>query len=187
MDSPEILKLIGQIIGISAFSVSCTRYFMKKKASIIKLSVFIYILYVIHYFLIDAIGGSYSLIIAIFRDSYLYQREKHHKKHRHRKLYNNPMVFVFFFAVYTVMIIQNISNPVNILPLLAGIVYFCFEWFTTNKTTLKIAASITNIPWIIFDVLSLSYAGIVSDVISYIAAFAGIMNDKKKRQRRRRS
>ena len=97
------------------------------------------------------------------------------------------MVFVFFFAVYTAMIIQNISNPVDILPLLAGIVYFSFEWFTTNKTTLKIASSITNIPWIIFDVLSLSYAGIVSDVISYIAAFAGIMNDKKRRQRRRRS
>lgn len=182
MQPDQIIILIGQIIGIVSFLTSCARYFMRKKKDIIKLSIVVYIFYIIHYFMIGALAGSYALVISIFRDIYLYQRETH-KKYRHRKIYNNAFVFITFFAIYFSMILINLSEPKNILPLLAGAIYFCFEWFTTNKTTIKIASSFTNIPWVIYDIISMSYAGLISDIVSFVVAFVGITNDRLRKKR----
>ena len=182
MSTGNLIQIIGQGIGIVAFIISCSRYFLRKKKDIIKISIIAYMIYIVHYFLIGALAGSYSLIISLFRDLYLYQREKH-KKYRHRKIYNNAFVFIAFFSIYFFMMLINLNQPKNILPLLAGLVYFCFEWFTTNKTTIKIAGSVTNIPWLIYDILSLSFAGITADVISFIVAFAGVTKDKRRKNR----
>lgn len=182
MSTENLIQIIGQGIGIVAFIISCSRYFLRKKKDIIKISIIAYMIYIVHYFLIGALAGSYSLIISLFRDLYLYQREKH-KKYRHRKIYNNAFVFIAFFSIYFSMILINLNQPKNILPLLAGLVYFCFEWFTTNKTTIKIAGSVTNIPWLIYDILSLSFAGITADAISFIVAFAGVTKDKRRKNR----
>ena len=133
--------------------------------------------------MIGAFAGSYALVISLVRDTYLYQREIHHKKHRHRKFYNNAFVFIMLFVVYFSFMLLNIQNPMNILPLLAGVVYMSFEWFTTNKTTLKIASAGTNIPWIVYDVLTLSFAGIIADSVSFVVAFLGILKDKKLRKK----
>lgn len=183
MSTETLIQLIGQGIGIVAFIISCIRYFLRKKKDIIRISIISYVIYIVHYFLIGALAGSYALIISLFRDIYLYQREKH-KKYRHRKIYNNAFVFIVFFFVYFCLMLANINQPKDILPLLAGMVYFCFEWFTTNKTTIKIAGSITNIPWVIYDILSFSLAGLIADIISFIAAFIGITKDKKRRSKR---
>ena len=182
MTNEEIIFIAGQIVGIIAFLISLTRYFMRKKKDIIKISIICYIIYVIHYFMIGAIAGSYSLMISLVRDLYLYQREMHHKKHRHRKIYNNWLFFVVFFMAYVVMMVLSINNPLNILPPLGGLYYLCYEWFTTNKTTLKIASSISNVPWIFYDVISMSAAGMISNTISLIVAFMGISKDKKLRK-----
>ncbi len=182
MSTENLIQIIGQGIGIVAFIISCSRYFLRKKKDIIKISIISYMIYIVHYFLIGALAGSYSLIISLFRDLYLYQREKH-KKYRHRKIYNNAFVFIAFFSIYFFMMLINLNQPKNILTLLAGLVYFCFKWFTTNKTTIKIAGSVTNIPWLIYDILSLSFAGITADAISFIVAFAGVTKDKRRKNR----
>ncbi len=182
MTGEEIIFIVGQAVGIVAFLVSLIRYFMRKKKDIIKLSIICYIIYIVHYFMINAIAGSFSLIVSLVRDIYLYQREMHHKKHRHRHIYNNWLFFVIFFMAYATMMVMSLENPLNILPSLGGMLYLCFEWFTTNKTTLKIASSVSNIPWIFYDIISMSAAGIISNSISFIVAFMGISKDKKLRK-----
>ncbi len=182
IENLNIQFLIGQAIGIVAFSISAAKYFRKKKKDIVKLTMYSSFFYIIHYFLIGAIAGSYTLFVAIARDYYIYLRETHHKKHRHRKIYNNAFVFIALFAVYTSLIILSISQPINTLPLIAGVSYLCFEWFTTNKTTLKKAAGLTTLPWLVFDVLSFSIAGILTDIISLIACITGVLKDKKLRR-----
>lgn len=182
MTNEEIIFIAGQVVGIIAFLISLIRYFMRKKKDIIKLSIICYVIYIIHYFMIGAIAGSFSLVVSLVRDIYLYQREMHHKKHRNRFLYNNWLFFVIFFMTYMAMMVMSINNPLNILPSLGGIIYLCFEWFTTNKTTLKIASSVSNIPWIFYDIISMSAAGIISNLISFAVAFVGISKDKKLRK-----
>ena len=181
MPTGNIIVIIGQGVGIVALLVSCLRYFLRKKKDIIKLSIIAYAIYIMHYFLIGALAGSYALVISLFRDIYVYQRENH-KNFRHRKIYNNAFIFIIFFAIYICMMLLNINDPKNILPLIAGVVYFCFEWFTTNKTTLKVANAVTNIPWIIYDILSLSFAGLSADIVSFIVAFIGITNDRRRKK-----
>ena len=176
------MGLLGQIFGTIALAISCARYFKKKKTDVMRYSIVSYLCYIVHYFFIGALAGSYTLIIAIIRDCYIYLREKHHKKHRNRFLYNNALVFLLIFATYSILIILNISDPGNILPLAAGLVYFCAEWFTTNKTTLKIAGGITTVPWIVYNVFCFSIPGIITDSISLIICIIGVFKDKKLRK-----
>ncbi len=177
-------EIIGQAIGFIALILSCYRYFKKKKTDVMKFSILSYACYIVHYFLIGALAGSYTLVIAIVRDYYIYLREKHHKKHRHRKLYNNPLVFIALFSTYAVLIYLNLSTVENILPLAAGLTYLCFEWFSTNKTTLKFAGGLTTIPWIIYNILCFSIAGTITDSIQVIASFTSVTKDKRTRRRK---
>ena len=182
MSEAEIIQLVGQGIGFVAFGISCIKYFKKKKSEILKISVIAYIIYIIHYILIGAIAGSYTLVIGLLRDSYIYAREKHHKKHRTRIIFNNFLVFVLFIVAYATLIIFNLDTPTNILPLAAGMVYICFEWFTTNKTTLKFASGLTNIPWIFYNLITMSIAGFLTDSLSLVVCAFGILKDKKLRK-----
>ena len=177
-------EIIGQIVGVVALLLSCYRYFKKKKTDVMKVSILAYICYIIHYLLIGAIAGSYTLVIATIRDYYIYLREKHHKKHRNRKLYNNPLVFIALFSTYVTLIFFNISTVGNILPLAAGLVYLCFEWFTTNKTTLKFAGGLTTIPWIVYNILCFSIPGTITDSIQLVASFVSVAKDKRAKKRR---
>ena len=177
-------EIIGQAIGVIALLLSCYRYFKKKKTDVMKISIIAYIFYIIHYFLIGALAGSYTLVIAIIRDYYIYLREKHHKKHRSRKLYNNPLVFIALFMTYSILIFFNLSTVENILPLAAGLTYLCFEWFTTNKTTLKFAGGLTTIPWIVYNVICFSVPGTITDSIQLVASFISVAKDKKAKKRR---
>lgn len=182
MDEINYLFIIGQILGFIAFFISCIKFLKKDKASLMKYSVVSYLFYIVHFLCIGALAGSYTLCIAAFRDYYIYLREKHHKKHRTHRLYNNPIVFVLLFAIYVSLIILNVNEPKNILPLAAGLTYLFFEWFTTNKTTIKKASIATTIPWIVYSVLTFSIAGIISDSVSVVVCFIGILKDKKLRK-----
>lgn len=182
MENIDIQNLVGQAFGVIALFFSCRRYFKKKRTEIMRLSLIAYLCYIIHYFLIGALAGAYTLIIAICRDSYIYQREKHHKKHRNRHLYNNFFVFILLFSVYATAIYLNISSPTNILPLAAGVTYLTFEWFTSNKTTLKFAGGLTTLPWLFYDIFSFSVPAMITDTISLISSALGILKDKKLRK-----
>ena len=182
MDNINYLNLIGQAFGIFALFLSCLRYFRKKKTDLFKFSLFAYACYIVHYALIGALAGSYTLVIAIFRDYYIYLREKHHKKHRHRAIFNNVFVFIAFATVYISLIFLNLENPINTLPLVAGFTYLFFEWFITNKTTLKLAGGLTTLPWLVFDIASFSIAAI-NDVVQILASLTGVLKDKKLRKK----
>lgn len=183
MNEIDYIKLIGQGIGIIAFLISCQKYFKRKKKNIIGISIVAHCIYVVHYFMIGAIAGSYAVVISIIRDGYMYLREKHHKKHRSRKIYNNALAFIVIFMLYAFSIAANFSSIKNTLPLFSGVIYFIVEWFTSNKTTLKITAGSTNLLWIIYDIINLSIAGLLADISSLIACVIGVSKDKKRRRR----
>ena len=176
--------VLAQIIGSIAFALSIVRFFQKNKELVMKFSILTSTLHIIHYILLGAIFGCYTLIIALFRDFYIYQREKHHKKYRHRFLFNNILVLIFFATIYLIFISLEIKNPINILPPIAGLIYLFAEWFA-NKIELKIWAAITSAPWLIYDFSVVSIPGILLDISIIIASLIGAYRDSKKRERRR--
>jgi hypothetical protein len=175
------MNTCGQIIGYIALYFSCIRFLKKKKVELLYLSIFANAFYLMHYYMIGAYAGCITVVLAICRDYYIFLREKHHKKHRNRKLYNNAYIFVAIFITYSAFILLNINETKNILSLIAGLSYFCFEWFTTNKTTLKLASCVTTIPWLCYNIVYMSYPGIIADLLTLTSIFAGIFKDKKRR------
>ena len=177
----EKMETIGQIIGGVALYFSCFRFLKTKKVELFRLSFLASLFYIIHYLLIGAIAGCYTVILATIRDLYIYEREKHHKKHRSRKLFNNAHVFIALFLAYAILIALNLDQPKNLLPLSASLSNLCFVWFISNKTTLKVASGVSTIPWLCYDIISHSYAGIMANLLQLTAIFTGTKRDKKRR------
>jgi hypothetical protein len=184
-DNINIIYVIGQAIGIIAFFLTLTEYFQKKKENIMKIAIFAYLIFMVHYIMIGAFTGSYSRFIALGRDSYIYAREKHHKKHRHRLLYNNFLVFVFFVVVYSTCIFFERGTPLNMLPLFSGLIYFIFEWFG-NKVQTKIAGGATTVLWLIYNIANFSIFGICTDILGITASILGTTRDIKRRKNSKR-
>ena len=176
-------QILGQIVGIIALSFLVSTYFKKDKASITKTMIVSNIFYIIHYFLIGALSGSYALIIAIFRDYYIYLRESCHKKHRHHVIYNNVFIFLGIFTIFVSLILLNIENPINIFPFVAGLFYFIFEWFG-NKFSVKLATGISSCFWAVYDIINFSIPGILTDTFSISACFLGLKKDYDRRHKR---
>ena len=181
----DFKEILGQIAGIAALLFLVLTYFKKDKTSITRTMMISNAFYIAHYFLIGAFSGSYALIVAILRDSYIYLREKHHKKHRHRVVYNNVLVFISIFAIYISLALVNISEPLNTLPFIAGAFYFSFEWFG-DKFFVKLASGTASIPWLIYDIVNFSIPGAVTDTLSIIACILGISKDQRKRHPRKK-
>ena len=180
----ENLKMIiGQIIGGVALFFLLSTYFKKNKTSVVKTMMLSNIFYIIHYFVLGALAGSLTLLIALPRDYYIYLREKHHKKHRHRVLYNNLFFFLIISALYVALALTQIENPVGMLPAVAGLIYFTGEWFG-NKFYTKFTSGIVTIPWFIYDVISFSIPGMATDISSASACVIGLLRDDKKRRKK---
>lgn len=185
MGEKNITYIIGQVVGAVALAFLISTYFKKDKASITRTMIISNAFYVAHYFIIGALSGSYALFIAIFRDYYIYLREKHHKKHRHRSIYNNVLVHILIVIIYASLIAVNFENPMNALPLVAGLYYFAFEWFG-NKLLVKAASGTASIMWLAYDVTNLSIPGIITDVFSISACIIGLIRDDKRRHPKKR-
>lgn len=177
----DILKILGQVAGVFALLFLVATYFKKNKASVTRTMLISNAFYIVHYFLLGAFSGSYALILAILRDGYIYLREKHHKKYRHRILYNNALAFIVIFSLYVTFIVINLNEPLNTLPFIAGAFYLTFEWFG-NKFSVKLASGVLSAVWLVYNILVFSIPGAIADTFSIIACIVGLLNDRRKRR-----
>ena len=183
MQGVGIELILGQIAGAIALAFLISTYFKKDKISIAKTMLISNIFYILHYFLIGALSGCYALVVALLRDYYILLREKHHKKYRHRALYNNSLVFIGIFAIYFCLIIINFNEPLNILPPFAGLLYFTFEWFG-NRFLVKLSSGTASSMWLAYDITNFSVPGIITDVLSIVACIIGLLKYRRRGRRK---
>ena len=165
------MYLMAQIIGLVAFSFSLIAYHKNSKKIILSNLIVSNILNFIYYFMLGAVSGSMTKLLAILRDYFILEKCKH------KKLTNVLYLYIFVFTYLFFMYITY-KGVVSIFPFIASIYYLIGIWDADEFRVRKVAL-ISFIPWLIYNICVLSISGLVSNVLSILSAYIAIKHTKK--------
>ena len=103
MSTPEILELIGQIIGIIAVCFSFLTYQLKTKRGILLMLSLATVLFCTHYALLSAPVGLFLNIVGIIRNLCYYHSDK--------KILSSKAVPVILAAIMQGVLLRSNSQP----------------------------------------------------------------------------
>ena len=166
-----MIYLIAQCIGFVAFIISLTTYHKRTKSSILKNSLMVNFLKLIHYILLDAYSGFFVKIMAIIRDLFVMLKEKY-------KVLNNNILFFIFIIVYILIAIISYENLISLLPILAAVTYMFVLWYK-EEIKIKKVALFGYFCWLIYNFYILSIPGVLSNIVSIISVSIAINKSYK--------
>lgn len=160
------MYIVGQILGFVAFVVSLFAYQRVKKKDILLCMVLSNIINLVHYLMIGAFSGCITKTIAIFRDSFIVLKEKN-------KGLSNILFLLIFILIYVLVSIYTFTSILSLFPLIAAIIYIIPTWLGNSKTVKK-AALLCYVLWLIYNIYVLSIAGLIANIISIVSIIIGL-------------
>jgi len=160
--------MLAQIIGLFSFIVSLIAYHKKTKKKILSTMIISNTLNFIHYFLLDALSGGITKIVAVIRDILIINKK------------NSKSIFYIFVFIYLILGITLYENLLSIIPIIASFITTIAAFFG-SPYIIKIVALLTFTLWLIYNIFVLSFAGIISNIIAIISTIIAIKNYKEKK------
>ena len=152
--------IIIQIIGGIAYSLLSYSYFKKEKRDILFIQLFSYILFSIHYYLLDGITGAICNIIGLFALLMIYFFEKYHLK-------NKILFSILFISILFIINILTFQNIFSIFPLIASIIVI-ISFLLKSENSIRGIGIIAAICWLVYAIYYKSYISIIFEVITLI-------------------
>lgn len=165
--------IVIQLIGFIGVCISLFIFQVNKRDSMLKLQMGAAAVYALHFFLLGAITGS-SLSIAGGIRNYLFYKQK-------KRSWLLPAAFIIVFSVVGILTWQG---PISLLPVMAMISGTLAFW-QKNPKHIRLIALIASPLWLIYNILSGSYPGILAEIVMLLSNVVGIyrFDIRKKAQR----
>lgn len=143
------------------FSLQC-----EKKSNILILQSIANIFYSLQYFLLNALTGAFTAIIAIIKGIVYNHYEKSNKI--------IPIIFpIIFILVLLIIFYFSYININSILPILINILLILFT-YTSNLKHLRINALFCAILWIIYNANVGAYSALMGNILEIISAIISL-------------
>ncbi len=167
------MNFIGQIIGFIFLGIAVYSFQFKEKEKLMRYRILSRILASIHYILIGAYAGFISQFIETFANLFAYKLENTKQ--------TNKVVMTFFiilFILFGIIIYQDIYD---ILPIIVAVVTTIII-YTKGTDSIRTSQFFLVPLFFIYNIVNLSYAGMITDVLVIISCTLGkIKFDNKKR------
>lgn len=171
--------LLIQFIGGLAYATLSLSYFKKKKRDILFIEIIAYLLFSIHYYLLNGITGAICNLIGLIALVTLYLFDKY-------KLHNKLLVSIFFIIVLFIVNIITFQNIYSIFPMIA-LTIVILSFLSNNENLIRKVGVISAICWLVYAIVYKSYISIIFEAITFVnVCFALYKNIKKKRKRRKK-
>ena len=96
---------------------------------------------------------------------------------KHDKSFNKNceyvLDFVIFILIYVLVSIYTFTSILSLFPLIAAIIYIIPTWLGNSKTVKK-AALLCYVLWLIYNIYVLSIAGLIANIISIVSIIIGL-------------
>ena len=161
------MELAAQIVGALGIASTIIIYQQKKRSRLLIFKLISDILWGVHYVLLGAYTATAMCIVAILREIVSMNREKH-RWARH----NFWPVILIIMAVVSSAITWH--GAISILPAVASVVSMISFWIGSPRLTRRLVF-INSGAMITYDVLVLSYTGIVNELFALTSAIIGII------------
>ena len=168
-----------QLIGMMAYTTLGLSYLQKKKRNILLVEIISYMLFSLHFYLLNGITGAICNLIGLSALVTIYLFEKY-------KLENKNLLALIFIGLILIINIKTYQNIYSIFPMIAlttVIVSFLFN----NENRIRITGIVSAVCWLIYGIAYNSYVSAIFNIIIISNIIYSLYkNTKKKRKRKTR-
>ncbi len=154
-------NIIGQMLGFLAMGIMFMSFQTRKNKDLVAFQAVSALFWVLHYCFIGAFAGALSDGISSVRNFILIKRDKMSGK----LVFALPFIFGVIYIGATVLTYDGLSS---ILPCIAA-VSSTVVLLVPNERLLRILAIPATVAWIVYNVLSFSIAGVISESLNLIS------------------
>lgn len=175
-------EIIAQIISIIGMLMGVFSYQQKGKARILTFQLIGAALFVIHFFMIDALSGAILNFVAIVRALIFIYEDKIHGDHPAWTIGLTVTYILSYISVFTVFGKEPTAKDLilEILPVIAmTVTTIAFRY--KNDKMLRRVAFISSPLWLIYNGIKGSSGGIIGETLNLSSAIIGTIRlDRKK-------
>ncbi|MFA5602248.1 MAG: YgjV family protein [Bacilli bacterium] len=165
----NFIYIISQIIATLSFIALILSFFSNKRKTVLILLIIHTVLYGIHYLILGAFIGFIALMIETLRNVVFYFKGKNHKE-------NSFLVLIFFFIIFILTSIFTWDGFIKIIPLIASLIITYGIW-QKNLSIYRITSLSCAILYIIYNIINVTYIGMIGEAVIAIFAFIGIIKN----------
>jgi len=151
----DIYEMFVQLTGVIGWLLLVYSYYKDDIDKLLFVQIISSIFYCINYFLLGAYSGLIVCFIELLKGIGYYKTDK------------DDLIFLCSMPVYLLMIIFSYDSFISLLPIIGSII----DGFslTKNKDIATMGSIISNILWVLYDILIFAYAVAITDGILVIS------------------
>ena len=165
--------IIANIIGIIILLISTFSWWRKSKEKVLKMQIISNIFACVQYIFLYTTGGLSGIlikIVAIIRDVVNIKKEKY-------KILQSKYVFIVLLVIYGIIGAVTYKNSISIFSIIAAVSYTVLIWPNSVKNV-RIAAFVSAIFWIIYNIGVQAYSSALSSSITCISSLLALINTR---------
>ena len=166
--------IIANILGTIILLISTFSWWQKIKEKVLKMQIISNIFACIQYTFLFTTGGFSGIlikIVAIIRDLLNIKKEKY-------KFLQSKNVLIILLIIYAIIGIVTFKNFISIFSIIAAVSYTILIWPKSVKSV-RIAAVVSSIFWIIYNICVQAYLAAFSSSITCVSSLLALINMKR--------
>ncbi|MBQ3044381.1 MAG: YgjV family protein [Clostridia bacterium] len=164
--------IISQIIGFVAAAILLLSFQQRTHRRIVAMQACSGLLFAVQYFMIGAYEGMAGNIIGLIRSSVFLFRGKS----RFVDSIACPIVFAILAAASGII---TYTSPASLLPM-AAMMISSFVMWNPKTQQLRALTVPTSLMWLIYNIISSSYSGTVTEIFNLLSIAIGLIRFRKK-------
>ena len=152
--------ILIQFIGGIGYATLAASYFKKEKKQILFMQIIAYIMFTIHYYLLNGITGAICNVIGLFALLIIYLFEKYKWKHK------DSIAWICVGLLFIINIV-TFQNVFSIFPIMASTIVI-ISFLMDNEDYIRGIGLISAVCWLIYAIAYKSYIAIVFEVMTLV-------------------
>lgn len=161
------VETAAQVIGFFAMTLLVASFQQKTRTRILGVQMVSGTLWTLHYALLGAYTGMALNFVGVVR-CFVYANRKDGNR------LDKNYVPVVFLVISIATGLLAWTSPASLLPM-ASLSLTSFTYWSKNPTVLRVTSYPNCICWLIFNILSGSYAGVATEVFNLVSVTVGIL------------
>jgi hypothetical protein len=157
-------QIFIQSLGFAGLATGLVSFQVNKRKKILGLVIWSSLFWTIHFFLLGAYTGSALNFIGAIRTMAF-------SKYRDRR--RSIFILWGFIAAFGVATALTWQGPLSLLPAF-GTISGAFAYWQKTPRSIRMLALLSPPAWLIYNVVSHSYAGVITEVLIFAATLVGI-------------
>ena len=166
-----------QLIGAVGYGSLAYSYYKKEKKQILFIQIISYIMFTIHYYLLNGLTGAICNFIGLLALVAIYLFDKYKWNYKN-------LVGMLFAIILIIINITTFQNFFSIFPMVASVIVI-ISFLVDNENVIRGVGLIAAVCWLVYAIVVKSYVAIAFEVITLAGVAGAYMKNTKKKDNKK--